>query len=89
MVLFTLFCYYCYEQGLAHRNRDFIKLKNQYALLQTEEKMVLELNQKLMKQFNSQSDPEWLELALMKGLGVAPEGQIKVLFTEPAATSNE
>lgn len=82
-MLFILCCYYGYEQGLARRNLDFFKLQNQLQNLQREEQATSNLQQKLMQQINSQSDPEWLELVLMKGLGVTPEGQIKVLFTEP------
>ncbi len=40
------------------------------------EKGILEL------EIHSQSDPLWIQLALMKGLGLVPEGQRKVLFQE-------
>ena len=40
------------------------------------EKSLLEL------EIQSQSDPLWIRLALMKGLGLVPEGQKKVLFQE-------
>ncbi len=40
------------------------------------EKSLLEL------EIHSQSDPLWIRLALMKGLGLVPEGQKKVLFQE-------
>lgn len=33
-----------------------------------------------MLEINSQSDPAWVELMLMKNLGLVPEGQIKVFF---------
>jgi hypothetical protein len=80
-ILFIICSYYCYEQGLKNRNKDFTKLQIQYHSLQNEKKIISTLHEKLVMQVNSQSDPEWLELVLMKGLGLAPEGQIKVLFT--------
>ena len=67
---------------MTHRNRDFEKLQGQLHALQNEERDATLIHQALLKQINSQGDPEWLEMVLMKGLGVAPEGQIKVLFTE-------
>jgi len=40
------------------------------------EKVRLEL------EIHSQSDPLWIRMTLMKGLGLVPEGQKKVLFQE-------
>lgn len=37
---------------------------------------------RLELEIHSQSDPLWIQLALMKGLGLVPEGQRKVLFQE-------
>ncbi len=37
---------------------------------------------RLELEIQSQSDPLWIQLALMKGLGLVPEGQKKVLFQE-------
>ncbi len=37
---------------------------------------------RLELEIHSQSDPLWIQLALMKGLGLVPEGQKKVLFQE-------
>ena len=82
VILFILGCYYSYEQGLQKKDRDFGKLQIQYTDLQKKKKMLLAQQEDLNRQINSQSDPAWVELALMKGLGLAPEGQIKVLFTK-------
>lgn len=82
VILFILCCYFGYEQGLRKRDRDFVVLLSQYNDLQTKKQLVQEQQEELIRQVNSQSDPAWVELALMKGLGLVPEGQTKVLFTD-------
>ena len=57
-------------------------LKCQLYALQSEKKFLLEEKQDLKLQINSQNDPAWIELTLMKGLGLVPEGQLKVHFTK-------
>lgn len=69
-----------YERGLQTIEIAFAKLHQQYAELLNEEKKALALNQDYTLQINSQSDPEWIELTLMKGLGLVPEDQVKVVF---------
>lgn len=81
VVLFILTCYMFYEQGLKKRDLDFDKLHLQLVDLQHQKKEALSLREDLILQVNSQSDPAWVELVLMKGLGVIPEGQTKVYFT--------
>lgn len=34
----------------------------------------------LLLQIRSQNDPEWVELTLMRRVGLVPEGQVKVYF---------
>jgi hypothetical protein len=82
VVLFILFCYVCYEQGLRKRDVDFAKLHAQYIELLDEKQRALTKNEDLQMQINSHNDPEWVEMTLMKGLGLVPEGQTKVLFTD-------
>lgn len=81
VILFILGCYLSYEHGLQKKDHDFAKLQAHYAELQKKKKLLLAQQEDLTRQINSQSDPAWVELALMKGLGLAPEGQTKVLFT--------
>ena len=81
VILFILGCYLTYEHGLQKKDLDFAKLQAQFSELQKKKKVLLAQQEDLNRQINSQSDPAWVELALMKGLGLCPEGQIKVLFT--------
>lgn len=80
VLLFLICCYLCYEQGLKHREVVFGQLKNQYDELQREKILALHQQKELLLQINSQSDPDWIELTLMKVLGLVNEGQTKVLF---------
>lgn len=82
VIIFILGCYLSYEQGLQKKDHDFAKLQMQYAELQKKKKMLLSQQEGFRRQLNSQSDPAWVELVLMKGLGLVPEGQTKVLFTK-------
>ena len=53
----------------------------QKELLQ-EKQQAEEKHQELLMQVESEQDPAWVEMMLMKGLGVVPEGQRKVLFNK-------
>ena len=81
--LFILTCYAYYEQGLKQKDQDFAKLYQQYLQLQIEKKEAYATQEDLLLQINSQSDPAWVELTLMKGLGLVPEEQTKALFINP------
>jgi len=82
VILFSIFCYMGYEQGGKFRIIQFEGLSERLISLQLEKKKALSLQKDLIMQINSQSDPAWVELTLMRGLGLVPEGQIKVLFTQ-------
>ncbi len=69
-----------YEQGLKTSNERLMALSNQLDTLQGEKKKVLKQQVRLSKEVESQDDPDWIELTLMKELGLTPEGHTKVLF---------
>ena len=50
------------------------------AALQEEKAALVRDGEDLLLQVGSQSDPAWIQLTLMKGLGLVPEGQQKVYF---------
>lgn len=80
VILFTLICYLCYEQALQKKEHDFAKLQSQYLELHKKKKVLQIQQEDFNRQLNSQNDPAWVELVLMKGLGLVPEGQTKVFF---------
>ena len=81
VILFILLCFVLYEQGIKERDREFSKLNEHLKSLKQERANAIALKEDLLLQINSQSDPAWVELLLMKGLGVVPEGQKKVFFS--------
>lgn len=80
VIAFILVCAILYEQGLKKREVHYQQLKEQLLSLQFEKQKSLKLQQSLQLQINSQSDMDWLELTLMKGLGLVPENEQKVFF---------
>lgn len=80
VIAFVIACTIIYEQGLKNREDLYLQLTEQCLSLQKEKQAALEHQQNLQLQINSQSDVAWVELTLMKGLGLVPEGQKKVYF---------
>lgn len=60
--------------------RTHTKLMSRYLALKAEQRLLEAVQEDLLLQINSQSDPAWVELILMKGLGLVPEGQTKAVF---------
>ena len=69
-----------YSHCLQKKNLDYSELKSRFLELQREKEVALRQREDLLLQINSQSDPAWIQLMLMKGLGVVPEGHVKVYF---------
>lgn len=80
VILYTIICYMLFENGMNTRDQEYAKLQQQFIDLEKQKKEVLALQEKLLLEINSQSDPAWVELVLMKGMGLVPENQIKVFF---------
>lgn len=78
--LFLAICYVFYSHGQQKKNLIFSELKSRLKELDHEKELALRHREDLLLQINSQSDPAWIQLILMKGLGVVPEGQLKVYF---------
>jgi hypothetical protein len=57
-------------------------LKDKLRYLELEKQLVVQEHEDLILQINSQSDPAWIQMTLMKGMGLVPEGQQKVYFIE-------
>lgn len=80
ILLFSLFCLMFYEQNQTRQNLFFEELKTKLKKLNAEKKAAMNLYEELQTHINSQNDLEYMELTLMKVLGVVPEGQTKVFF---------
>lgn len=81
VLLFGIFAFLTYFGAVRGRNSQICEYKNKFMHLQAENKKITLENQDLQLKINSQSDPAWIELILMKELGVVPEGKLKVHFT--------
>jgi putative methionine-R-sulfoxide reductase with GAF domain len=80
VLVFILLCLFLYERGLKKREEQYQQLYQQLAALLEEKEAVSKIQQNLREQVNSQSDLAWIEMTLMKGLGLVPEGEQKVYF---------
>lgn len=80
VIAFMLTSIIFYEHGLKEREYVYKQLKEQSLALQQQKQEALKQQQNLQLQINSQSDLAWIELTLMKGLGLVPEGEQKVYF---------
>ena len=65
------------------RKRDAAISELSYRLQEMEKMKTIASQQKedMQLRLQSQSDPAWIEIILMRDLGVVPEGWIKVQFT--------
>lgn len=88
VLAFVFICAILYEQGLKQRERLYQQLTEQLLILQQEKQQALIDQDNLKRQINSQSDLAWMELCLMKGLGLVPEEQQKVYFYPPDETNH-
>lgn len=80
VILFSLVCYTWLEHEYKQQRVTFQELSQQVMDLKKEKIEASNKKQNLLKQINSQSDPDWVELTLIKGLGLIPENHIKVYF---------
>ncbi len=80
VILFMLISYIGYDQGIKKRKANIFEITCRLQDLEVEKKLTLAQKEDLLLRINSQSDPAWIEMVLMKELGVVPEGQIKVHF---------
>lgn len=83
--LFVALCYLLYSHGMQKKIFAYRDLKSRFDYLTHQKELVLRERGDLLLQVDSQNDPAWVEMALMKSLGVVPEGHIKVCFKKSEA----
>lgn len=81
MWVVIVFCYLLYSHGIRKKQEEQAALEARLQDIEQMQFLALQEKEDLLLQLNSQSDPAWIELTLKKTLGVVPEGQIKVYFT--------
>lgn len=80
VILFIVLCSVLYFNATHKKNQVIIPLGQHLKSLKSEKELLVQQKEDLKLQINSQSDPAWIQLTLMKGLGLVPEGQLKVYF---------
>jgi hypothetical protein len=80
--LFLGACYVVYSHGMHKKNLVISHLHNRLVDLEKERELVFEAQEDLMLQVKSQSDPAWVQMILMKELGLVPVGHTKVYFKQ-------
>lgn len=73
-------CALFYVYGIQKKDGTYRELLLKTKEFEEQKAAVLKHREDLMLQIQSQSDPAWIQMTLMKGLGVVPEGQLKVYF---------
>src|SRR5579885_1875471 len=87
LFLFLAICYLLYSHSMQKKHQTYTELKKRLDELEIEKHKILQEREDLLLQINSQSDPAWIQMTLMKGLGVVPDGQLKVYFKKEDALS--
>lgn len=71
------------ERSLHSVRQEKRALKTKLTELERDKDTEQELQNALALQLKSQSDPAWVEMVLIRELGLLPEGQRLVLFKKP------
>lgn len=80
MLLFAVSSLLIYAQAMQKKALVAKALQEQLNMLNTQKEELLVEHEDLVLQIQSQSDPAWIQLTLMKGLGLVPDGQMKIFF---------
>ncbi len=80
VIAFILMACAIYIQAIHKKNRLVAALQQKVDTLTLAKKEAEEAKEELLLRMQSKEDPEWIELALKEKLGVAAEGELKVVF---------
>ncbi|MBM3184227.1 MAG: hypothetical protein FJZ64_02865 [Chlamydiae bacterium] len=75
VVTLSLFVYF-----MSHKRSELQALSQQLKAMKEEKMIAMQEREYLELQIASQKDPSWIEMILMRDLGVVPEGWLKVHF---------
>lgn len=80
VALVCFLSFFVYFQAIKEKKRSIAELSSRIDQLQKEKAYAKELKEELLLAVSSQDDPAWIEMILMRDLGVVPEGWLKVHF---------
>lgn len=81
VALCLVFSLLLYVNGMQKKRSMMRTLNMRCDDLEEERSAALERNRNLQQQIESQNDPAWVEITLMRELGLVPEGKTKVYFS--------
>jgi hypothetical protein len=82
VIALAILCFGLYEQGARLVDREMNALQEQITQASSETKRQLKIQESLKREIQSQNDPAWVELVLIRCLGLVPEGSTKVYFSD-------
>jgi hypothetical protein len=82
VVSFCLLTASVYLHFINEKKNQIDQLSSRLSSMKSERTLASQERESLRLQIHSQSDPSWIEMILMRDLGVVPEGWIKVHFTK-------
>jgi hypothetical protein len=81
VIALAILCFGLYEQATRILDKEMNLLKEQIEQIANEKTKLLSLQEELKSEIQSQNDPAWVELVLIRCLGLVPEGSTKVYFS--------
>ncbi len=82
MLSFLLLCTAIYFQKSRKRDAAIAEISLRLREMETVKTIAAKEREDLQLRLQSQGDPAWIEMVLMRDLGVVPEGWIKVQFRD-------
>lgn len=80
VLLFVALSLVAHLQAMKSKHRTLSELQAKCLQFEQQKASAEQEREQLLLQLNSQKDPEWIRMTLMKRLGLVPEGQVKVYF---------
>lgn len=80
LFLISSFSFAGYHHFVKAKDAAICSLKSDLELLQKKKDLAYLLKEELEMKIASKNDPRWIEMILMKKLGLVPEGYMKVHF---------
>jgi len=82
LLVFVVIAFIGFERLSSRKNKEIHEYRSSIFSLHKKKEDLFKKHQDLIFQKKSQREPYWIEMVLMKKLGVVPEGKIKVVFIE-------
>jgi hypothetical protein len=80
VVAFCSLSIFVYFQSIQHKKRAIQELSFRIEEIEREKLDAEKMKEELLLAVASQEDPAWIEMILMRDLGMVPEGWLKVHF---------